>query len=340
MNYVEAYNTLFIPINNTLNSFCYHLTVVQQLHTSETFNNLMQTYNSGNKYIDMMLLPFKTYATINKDSYKDIYKQIKQDYETMINSVISEYGKNGYSPFIVLYFYILPIIYHCFKNEFKQICIEASIDPTFLRNPDVAIENQIETAPLVKKEFIDFQKTMTEEMNAAKVEFDKGQFRGGILEVYPNEYSYDGGHALFILRNQDKYYIFDDDTTIDLFRDYLMNRTGFVHRICIRGIDDNIAHDLEKLWGSNVVSKRVNNRYEFVSRKKNELNGADKDIIILRQSPLLIEMNGGYKDDQKHLSKLALILSIIILIISIIVVVIIVIVNKRSNENENLNNQK
>ena len=112
MNYVEAYNTLFIPINNTLNSFCYHLTVVQQLHTSETFNNLMQTYNSDNKYIDMMLLPFKTYSTINKDNYKDIYKQIKQDYETMINSVISEYGKNGYSPFIVLYFYVLPIIYH------------------------------------------------------------------------------------------------------------------------------------------------------------------------------------------------------------------------------------
>lgn len=321
MNYIEAYDTVFIPINNNINSFCYHLTVVQQMHLSKTFNQLISNYTSGNIYIDSMLMPFKTYAKITKENYHDIYKQMKIDYEKMIKSVIGENGKNGYSPFILLYFYILPIVYHCFPSQFKQICIETSIDPVFLRNPDVSVENQLENYSLIKSDYIKLQEEMTRKMNSDHIEFIKSEFRGGILEVYPNSHSYDGGHALFILKNKGSYYILDDDTTIDYFNQYVNNRKGFIHKICIRGIDDQVANDLQSLWGGNIMTKCVNNRYEIICKDSDQpIKQICKSILKIKYiepEPLNIIMTGGNTDDKPIF---------IILIISFVVIVIVIVI--------------
>ena len=247
-----------------------------------------------------MLMPFKTYAKITKENYHDIYKQMKIDYETMIKNVISENGKNGYSPFILLYFYILPIIYHCFPSQFKQICIEASIDPVFLRNPDVSVENQLENYPLIRSDYIKLQEEMTRKMNSDHIDFTKSEFRGGILEVYPNAHSYDGGHALFILKNQGSYYIFDDDTTIDYFQ---------------------VANDLQSLWGGNIMTKRVNNRYEIICKDSEQpIKQICKSILKIKYiepEPLNVTMTGGNPDDKPIF---------IILIISFIVIVIVIVI--------------
>ena len=340
MNYVKINNTVFMPINNTLNSFCYHLTVVQQLHLSETFNNLVRSYTSGNQYIDTMLEPFKVYANATVENHMEIYKQMKESYQKLISTIISEHGKNGYSPFILMYFYILPIVYRCFKNQFKQICQEASIDPIFLLNPDVSIEAQIETCPLIKNEYIEEQKKMTREMNEAKIDFEKGPFRGGILEVYPNKHSFDGGHALFILKDKETYYIFDDDTTIDMFKNYVNKRNGYIAKVCIRGIDEKSAEELQQLWGERILINKVNNRCEFIDNgeddKMDKLVCSFVRIHILPPTPITTEMQGG--DVSSNKPKLVLTIVSTLMLIAVIILIIIVLI--RSKRSTNLVNSK
>lgn len=328
MNYVEAYDTVFIPINNTLNSFCYHLTVVQQLHMSPTFNKLIHDYISGNVYIDTMLEPFKIYSDVNVSNRMEIHKRMRESYSKLINTVISEHGKNGYSPFILLYFYILPIVYRCFPDQFKQICIEASIDPIFLKSPDVGTEYQISTSPLIKNEFIDEQKQMTKELTNAHITFEKGPFKGCILEVYPDKHSFDGGHALFLLKNKDIYYVFDDDTTLDLFKDYVNNRNDNVNRICIRGIDDATSDEIQQLWGGDILKHRVNNRYEYVNDRNNKrMVDVIKSFITIHSIPTeeqMMQMSGGsHVNEDKHTAGVILLVLFVLLIIITVVVSIV-----------------
>ena len=336
MNYVSAYDTIFIPINNCFNSFCYHLTVMQQLHMSITLNHLLKDYHSESNYINQMLEPLMIYALITEDNRRDVYIRMKSSYQHLINAVISEHGKRGYSPFIVLYFYILPIIYQCFPDSFKQICVEASIDPIFLKSPDLTVESQIKTTPLIKDQFIDEQTQMTLNMNAANIDFERGPFRGGILEVYPNSHSYDGGHALFILNANRTYYVFDDDTTISLFRDYVNGRDKHINRICIRGIDNDVANDLQSLWNKQILTKRVNNRFELIN------NGSDETITHVVQPFISIhdqhesmEMSGG--DDAEHGHRSYVWLFITFIMIQFIVIVILAIALIRVHHDRHVN---
>ena len=80
MNYIENYGTVFIPINNIMNSFCFHVAVLQRFHTSRVFNRLISNFHSNNKYIDLMMKPFAEYSKINKQNINQVYENIKNSY--------------------------------------------------------------------------------------------------------------------------------------------------------------------------------------------------------------------------------------------------------------------
>lgn len=348
MNHIENYGTVFIPINNILNSFCFHVAVLQRFHTSKTFNKLISTFNSENKYLELMMKPFIEYSKINLSNINDTYKNIKSSYSELINEIIDEGGKNGFSPFLLTYIYILPIIYHLFPSKFADICSEIGIDETFFNSPIISVNNILESSPFIKPEYRNFQLKLVENLSNdylnKKFRFTLNGFKSAILEIYPNKNSFDGGHAIFILKDEFKenlYYIFDDDTTIDLFKNYVKNRKNFIYKICIREIDENTIQELQSLWGSNILTRRVNNRWEFINK---DHKGEDMEKISCRfisihenknKNDVIVDENisGGDLSREKSLNlnqfKFPFIISLIINLIIVIIVIVIICINKK-----------
>lgn len=285
----------FIPIDNLKNSLCYHVAVVHLLHTSKTLNELLlemsrepNRINEGipTQLFRILLMPNIVYAQTNESNYKEKYVEMKEAYNVMYNQVMAGYAKHGYSSFYLLYFYYLPLLYRRFPEHFLKICEELTIDDTFFKTPFVTYADVLDNRPFLKKEYTSLFKSLNEELQSMNLHVERKPLKGAILEVYPNADSAEGGHAIFLLRakkisyeketentysytsissSQSTYYIFDDATTIDLFQRYLENRNGFVAKICIHTTDENAVKELQSLWGKNVLSKRVNNRYELLA---------------------------------------------------------------------------
>lgn len=302
MERVIADGITFIPIDNLKNSLCYHVAVVHLLHTSKTLNELLidvheEKINGGGvptELFRILLMPNIIYAQTNESNYKEKYTEIKAAYDVMYSQVMAEYAKHGYSSFYLLYFYYLPLLYRRFPEHFVKICEELTIDDTFFKTPFVTYADVLENRPFLKKEYTSLFKTLNEELQSMDLHIERKPLKGAILEIYPNADSAEGGHAIFLLRTkkisyeytdekqtddayiyesvsssmstpQNVYYIFDDATTIDLFQRYLENRNGFVAKICIHTTDADAIKELQSLWGKNVLSKRVNNRYELLA---------------------------------------------------------------------------
>lgn len=344
MNYIENYGTIFIPINNIMNSFCFHVAVLQRFHTSRVFNRLISNFHSNNKYIDLMMKPFAEYSKINNQNINQVYENIKNSYSELIDEIIDEDGKHGFSPFILTYIYILPIIYEIFPSDFSKICSEVGIDKTFLNSPAVSINNILESSPFIKPEFRKLQFDLVEKLDHdfvhGKFNINNSNFKSSVLEIYPNKNSFDGGHAIFILKDENKdhlYYVFDDDTTIDLFKNYVNNRNNFIYKICIREIDEDSIQDLQSLWGSKILTRIVNNRWEFINN-----NHPGEDMKTISNSFISVhesneKLSGGFEEtsdesiseepiEDKPLEKniFSFIILFIILVVLIIIVILII----------------
>lgn len=270
MNYVKTADSFFIPINNLRNSCCYHVALVQLLHTSKTFNRLVSTVNIDDEFYRLMLMPSIVYARVNESNYKEMYKEMKKAYNELYDKVVNESAKDGYSPHFLELNYILPIIYDLFPNDFSTILNEIGVDSIYLLQTEIQSDNVLEMYPFTKIEFAERMRGLNAKMiewGHSNPSFSKSQkhsdVKGFILEVYPNAHSVDGGHALFLLHDRNTYYIFDDDSTIDYFYRYVQNRNANIAKICIHTNED--MSSLQQLWGGEVLTRRVNNRLELIS---------------------------------------------------------------------------
>ena len=283
-NYVEVNGIVFTAINNIMNTYCYHLTVVQLFHASPTFNKCMMQFKSMNTdpFFKQMLEPFVIYADVNTNNYMDKYVQLKQSYNNLISTTVADFAKNGYSPFFVVYFYIFPILNHLFPNEVvKQIAEEISAQSIHFNTTRSFYTNIIVNNPFVKKEYEQLMLQLCEKMvnDLGNYTIKNKRFVAGILEVYPDAHTVDGGHALFLLYDgKGCFYIFDDDSTIELFDKYVKTRANNIHKICIHTSDEEAVNRLQQLWGKNILTKRVNNRYEIINRSPDEKSPNIKQI--------------------------------------------------------------
>lgn len=271
MNYVKTADNFFIPINNLRNSCCYHVALVQLLHTSKTFNKLISIANITDPFYRMMLMPSIIYTRVNESNYKAMYKEMKSAYNELYDKIVGDEAKDGYSPHFLELNYILPIIYDLFPNDFEAILNEIGVDNIYLLQTEVQADNVLDMYPFTKSEYTERMRGLNTKMiewGHAHPNFSKNQKRsdvkGYILEVYPNAHSVDGGHALFLLRDRNTYYIFDDDSTIDFFERYVKNRSSNIAKICIHTSDE--ISPMQQLWGGEVLTRRVNNRWELVNR--------------------------------------------------------------------------
>ena len=344
-NYVNVDGIVFAPINNIKNSFCYHLTVVQLFHISPTFNNCMQQLDSMqiDNFYKLMLNPFAVYSKVSENNYMEVYQELKEAYNVLIDIVVDDFAKNGYSPFFVIYYYIFPILNHLFPNEVRQIAEEIGAQSIHFNTTRPFYTNIIVNNPFVKQEYQNLMLQLCDKMtnNLGDYIVRNKVFKAGILEVYPEQHAVDGGHALFLLRNAEKFYIFDDDSTIELFEKYVNTRANNINKICIHTDDENAVNCLQQLWGSNILTKRVNNRYEILNRretKSEEIKQIATSFVELHnaKNEFLQNQNMSGGDEQPKSYKTLFVTFLIISIVLIIILIIesIIVLSKRAKASE------
>lgn len=282
---------LFIAINNRNNKSCYHVSVLQFLHSSKTLNECFRNAQIKEKWIRIFCLPMITYSKINEGNYGGIYEQLKNDYETLANEIVDNFAQEGYYPEALLCQYMLPVIYYLFPTKFEKICRELHLKKLRFTTMDYKIKELIYSNPFLKQEFMNeiykLNQNLVQHLDEINLEHDY-PFKCGYLEVFPHVYDAKDGHAIFILKKDiqanPSYYIFDDSNFISNFAEYVKDRSFSIHKISIRNIDEKSMKELAKLWGNEILTKRVNDRYELINeydKREKDVKTIEKNIIVL-----------------------------------------------------------
>lgn len=257
---IDDDNILYIALFNKWNSFCYHTSSVQLLHSSKTLNKCLKERTIENKLAKLLLTQNQLYANITEDNYREVFFAIRDSYENLVDNYLDDYAKDGYSPTYLLLYFLFPAIHEAFPDEYETILRELNYN-----SPECPLYNAeyiVEKHPFLKAEYQD----EILELNKRTPGFrHHGNFKGGIMEVFPTLDAADGGHAMFILKTRSEikptFYVFDDSNCIDEFRSFVSSRK--IAKIILRNIDDTSIHQLEQLWGEHSFSARMNGSWEI-----------------------------------------------------------------------------
>lgn len=329
MDYIKDKDgNLFIAINNKNNKFCYHIVVVQYLHSSKTLNECLRKFTRTNsELINNVIWPSYTYSKIDESNYKEIYKQLQHVYDLMVDNIVDDFAKDGYYPEVLMFQVILPVIYHLYPNKFENICRELHIKKLRFTTMSYKIDELINKSPFVKSEFRKELYNLNMDMinNLSKINLENNyDFKCAILEVFPHIYDCDDGHALFILKT-DNYYIFDDSNFISSFNEYVKDREFHIHKLTVRNIDEKTINDLSKLWGKDILHKKINDRYELINeyeKHTKDMNMIGSNIIILsnknKMETVSDVITGGDVETTKKSISWWMIVSIVLIVVLII----------------------
>lgn len=363
---VDERGIVFIPINNLRNSCCYNVALVQLLHTSPMFNQLMlelsreihktksenssnlstnshnlstnlstksenlsnlssnslNSFNSSNSstklnilnispLIISLLKPSIIYSSVTVENYKEKYQEMKQSYSDLYSTYVNSYAFDGYSTHYLLYCYLLPSILRVcnskneWKSKFSVILEETGVDQIYLRQTSMFFDTVLTSSPFLKNEYNSEIKSMISDFiswgRSHELKSDVDQ-KGYIVEIYPNAHSVDGGHALFMLKKvlngKNVFYIFDDDSTIDLFERYVQGRNQNISKISIHmRNNDEAIHQLQQLWGGNILTRRCNNRWELLNETTNGKEKRGEEMKRIASS--FIEISNKFDKSNK-----------------------------------------
>lgn len=305
---VESKNgTVHMPIFNHHNSYCFHISVLQRLHSSPTLNNLLkQRYNiqplqsawtqnqfsNYNDIVGIFNIPLAIYATLDKNNateqYVNILFETFENYFTYFeDNYVHNSSKEGYFPEVLIVFYMLPCIWKiCNGNEKTLLTIisQLNLDPINIINTSVEINSNFHVIPYLREEYIDIIENLYNEILGfvKKEDIKYTEWCCGTFEMFPNK-DKNGGHAVTILKAiNNEYYIFDDHKFITPLEDYHNMREGNIYSITIRDIDGaNLAIINSILDCKNVSSSKFSarvNRYELNFKDRFE-NYSHEDIL-------------------------------------------------------------
>lgn len=290
IKYIKSINnTYHIALYNYENSLCYHVSVVQILHTSPTLNKLLETINSiNNEYINDILKPLIIYNKyIPDDNELSIYEQIKDYYKYFVNKYLTKGYIDGYSAINVLVYIFIPAIYFLFPNDIYNILSEIHINPIHFNNIEYVIKNIILTdnyfiEPYCNEQY-NLYKKFINEVDLNKIDY-KNKFVASTLEIFPQKKNING-HAITLIKTQNMYYIIDDQNSISELKDYFPGRN--IDHIYIKNIDEESINEVSNIMRCN-YSKTT---YKFKMDKFNSsinLFGGHNDtinklIIFLKQ---------------------------------------------------------
>ena len=281
---IDHEGILYIALFNKWNSFCYHTSSVQLLHSSKTLNKCLRERPIENKLAQLLLHQNMIYSNINQSNYIETFFTIRDSYDELVDEYLDDYAKDGYSPTYLLLYFLFPAIYEAFPDKFETILSEINFNAP--ECPYYNVEYIVKNHPFLKSEYQEEILGMNKRMPGLR---HHGTFKGGIMEVFPTLDSCDGGHAMFIIKtlktNTPTFYVFDDSNCIDEFQRFVSSRN--IAKIIIRNIDETSIHQLGKLWGHNTFTVRMNGSWEI----SNATGAHQRDIE---------EINKGLNELKKH----------------------------------------
>lgn len=284
MNSITSNGIKFIAIKNLENRCCYHVAILQLFHTSPTFNQLITNAVIPNQF-KVMLQPFKEYALINDSTYERVNEAYKE-----LDKIMSDNVKKGYSSHLLMYYYLLPLLNKLFPQQFETIANEVRADPIHFNVPRVKSHEIYTVAPFLKYDneiYEQLHEEMISRYMSGNLKIERQSLVGAIIEIFPSAFTVDGGHALFLLKSEGVYYIFDDNVTIDLLERYVNNRNNNIAKLCIYTNDDVAIKEIQQLWGHEVMTARVNNRWEITEHVE--------EVVV----PIYRFLRAGKMDDLK-----------------------------------------
>lgn len=318
---VSVNNTKHIALYNYDNSMCYHISVIQRLHSSPTLNKLCQSLDLNEKNLDknninqVLMLPIKIYSEIDKGGNdSDIYTRIKEYFNWFVPNYVSNRGRHGYAPNILFIYFLLPVINKYFPNDFKTIIEELHISKINFNNIDYVcndtILNEENTFLRDEEDRKEILEQYREMINNLPKKYDRGRFVSAILEIYPNK-DKTGGHAITLIRGKNtndelnNFYIIDDQNSISKLADYYNFRKEKLYEISIRDIDEITMANINAILRAKCnidpsckFSKRVS---RFALNFEHNFLSISEDILkngLEYVNPMKNQTNESLKDEQ------------------------------------------
>ena len=309
-------NTKHIALFNYDNSMCYHISILQRLHSSPTLNKecsrlkLNEQTVDKNNICEILMLPVKIYSEIDDSNDSLIYARIKDYFNWFVPNYVSNGGRHGYAPNTLFIYFILPIIYKYFPTKFKSIIEELHVNKINFNNIDYVCDDIIlneENTFLKNAEdrnvILDCYKIM---INNLPAKIDRYGFVSAALEIFPNK-DKTGGHAVTLIKGIsnidiengidtiEKFYIIDDQNSISELSDYYNLRKEKLFEITIRDIDEITIVNINAIFHANCdidpsckFSKRVT---RYVLNFEQNFLSATEDLLKSELSYTKVKMS-------------------------------------------------
>ena len=278
-------------------------------------------------------------------SLDHIYKEIKS-YEKTITNLISERLKHGGDPQEIMVKLFLPIIFHYTDDStFLEILQELNFSLLHFKNTNY----DINSFDIIKdnkenyngklfnwyKEILKYKDRIGEKVNENTF---NNQFCVSTLciffkSVYERDYSGNSGHAVsFVLGNDDKFYVIDDDVNIMLFENYIKMFESRIFEMEIKDLTTDAVQLLSEIDYLNVDHRIYRTVIKFKDRSVKSLTGGEtneinNDGLIINdenENPLIIV---PLKDKiNKIYSNNKLVFNIYFGFIAVLIVILIIVV--------------
>lgn len=318
-------NTKHVALFNYDNSMCYHISVLQRLHSSPTLNEECLKLKLDEGTIDdrniceVLMLPIKIYSEIDDSNDAIIYTRIKEYFNWFVPKYVSNGGRHGYAPNTLFVYFMLPVIYKCFPNKFKSIIEELHVNKINFNNIDYVCDDIIlnEENTFLKNDddrkiILDCYKTMIENLPS---KIDRCDFVSAVLEIFPNK-DKTGGHAVTLIKGRsnietqnnmnafENFYIIDDQNSISKLSDYYNSRKEKLYEISIRDIDEITIANINAIFHANCnidpsckFSKRVtrfvlNFEQNFLSITEDLLKPELEYVKVKTSNAIISHTNG------------------------------------------------
>lgn len=291
-------NTLHIPLYNHNNAYCFHVSVLQRLHSSPSLNRLLRdtANDQQNDIVDILLYPAEVYASLDNGNTDYVYEEIRNYFPSFESQFVHDESKDGYFPETLLVFTYLPCIWkRCDRNRdlFTQIVNELNIDRINIYDTEVSIDDAYSRDSYLRLEYSAILRDLYTDMleNIKGITFD-GKWVCGTFEIFPNK-DHNGGHAVTLISSGGTFYVIDDQKYITPLNEYYKLREERIYSITIRDIDAVTLARINAILQTNQIleskfASRVS-RYEFnLSNKFTSIS--DNDIL---KTAITQTFNGG-----------------------------------------------
>ena len=263
ISYVKtSYGVKHIAIHNYDNSFCHHIAVLQRLHSSPLLNERLSelsldtsTVNKSDIF-EVLLLPLVIYSRLSEDNDVEIYAKLKDYFTWFVPEYVTAYGRHGYNPYLLMNYFILPVVYKYFPDLFDKILEELSLDIVNINKVATTSKFDInsEQSFIADKHYrMSLSDVYTKMVESLPKVTNRTTFVSAIMEVYPDREK-QNGHAVTLIKGRsdidirdgvdvEDYYVIDDQNAISRLSDYYNERKERIHEISIKDIDGmNIAN--------------------------------------------------------------------------------------------------